>query len=624
MSPGSRSRRLAVCGTALALLCWSHTAGAAYAIAQYGKPKYPPGFTHFDYVNPDAPKRGTLVLANPGRLSSFDKYNPYTLRGTAAPGVDTLFESLTIGSADEVSSAYGLLADDIQVAADGMSASFHINPLARFSNGDAVTAADVKYSFDTLVGPKAAPALRAYLGDIARAVVVAPLTIRFDFKRRAAELPLLAGSVPVFSRKWGLRPDGSRISFDQLAFEEPIGSGPYLIEHADNGRGITYRLDPRYWGTNLPVRRGTNNFQHLEYKLYGDGTARLEAFKAGEFDATVEYTARAWVRSYVGKRFADGEIVKGEFRQHNGTGMQGFVMNLRRPLFQDPRVRRALDLAFDFEWLNRQLFYDQYVRLDSYFANGDFAARGVPSAGELALLAPWRAQLSPAVFGPAQPQPSTKAPHSLRENLRAARSLLAEAGWTYRDGALRNAQGRPFVFEILDDSGSAMAPVATPYIRNLQKLGITARFRTSDSAVLQKRLNTFDFDMTSIRYPDVQSPGAEEITRFGSAAAGEQGSDNLMGVRSPVVDALVAAVVNAHSREDLVVATRALDRVLMQGYYVVPHWYSITHRIAYRSTLAHPATLPLYYTAENWLTSMWWDALPAPTPAAATVDQHHH
>jgi microcin C transport system substrate-binding protein len=613
-----RRLRRGFCWLALALAALGPAmpaAHAAYAIAQYGHPKYPPGFTHFDYVNPDAPKRGTLLLANPSRLNSFDKFNPYTLRGNLAPGVGLMFESLTTGSGDEIASAYGLLADDIRVAPDGLSTTFHLNPHARFSNGDPVTAADVKYSFDTLKGALAAPQLHAYLTDILRAEVLDRLTVRFDFRRRDRELPLLAGSIPVFSPKWGVRPDGSRVPFDQLAFERPIASGPYLIERYENGSEITYKLDPHYWGANLPVRRGTNNFAHIQYKLYSDQTARLEAFKAGEFDANVEYRARAWVHAYVGKRFSSGELRKGEFRQHNGTGMQGFVMNLRRPLFQDQRVRHALDLAFDFEWLNRQLFYNQYVRLDSFFANGALAATGMPSPAELALLNPLRASLDPAVFGPMTLQPVTTPPHSLRQNLREARALLAQAGWTYRDGALRNARGEPFRFEILDDSGSAMAPVAAPYIRNLEKLGITATFRTADPAVLQKRLDNFEFDMTSIRYPDVQSPGAEQMGRFGSKAADEHGSDNLMGLKSPAVDALLSDLNAAQTRQQLVSATHALDRVLMHGYYVVPHWYSSTHRIAYRDTLAFPRTLPLYYTAEDWLTTMWWDAGKA-APAA--------
>ena len=587
-------------------------AHAAYAIAQYGEPKYPADFRHFDYVNPDAPRGGTLVLANPDRSTSFDKFNPFTLRGSAAPGIGLLFESLATGSADEVASVYGLLADDIDVASDGMSTTFHINPHARFSNGDPVTAEDVKFSFDTLKSPKAAPQFAAYFADITRCVIVDPATVRFEFKQHDRELPLLAGGMPVFSRKWGVKADGSRIAFDQLAFEKPIGSGPYLIESYDNGRTITYRRDPNYWGDKLPVRVGTYNFERINYKLYSDATARLEAFKAGEYDALVENVARNWVRRDVGKKFDSGELIKCEFPHHNGTGMQGFILNQRRPLFGDVRVRKALDLALDFQWLDRQLFYSQYKRIDSWFVNTDLQAKGLPSPGELALLDPWRKQLDPAVFGAPPAQPNTDPPGSLRANLLEARALLAQAGWTYRDGALRNAKGEPFVFEILDDSGSSAVfePVIAPYIRNLQKLGIEARFRVMDFAVYQKRLDAFDFDVTTIRFPDVQVPGADMIDRFGSKAADEPGSGNLIGLKSPAVDAVLRALVGAQTREQLVDSVHALDRVLINGYYMIPHWYSATHRVAFKRGLAWPTTLPLYYTAEGWITSMWWFAAP--------------
>nr|WP_233271663.1 extracellular solute-binding protein [Paraburkholderia acidiphila] len=583
-------------------------AHAVYAIAQYGEPKYPQGFAHFDYVNPDAPKGGTLVLANPDRLTSFDKFNPFTLRGNPAPGLGMLFESLTTGSSDEVASAYGLLADDIRIAPDALSVTFHINPKARFSNGDPVTAEDVKFSLDTLKSRQAAPSMQAYFNEITRAVVVDPATIRFEFRSNNRELPLIAGGMPVFSRKWGLRPDGSRIAFDQLAFEQPIGSGPYVIDRYSNGRTITYKLDPNYWGRDLPVRVGTNNFEHITYKLYSDDVARLEAFKAGEYDALVEYVARNWVRRDVGKRFDSGELIKREFPQHNGTGMQGFVMNLRKPVFQDVRVRRALDLALDFQWLNRMLFYSQYRRIDSWFANTQLQAKGLPSPGELALLEPWRKSLDPAVFGSPPLQPDTTPPGSLRANLLEARALLADAGWTYRDGALRNAKGEPFTFEVLDDTSASAqwAPIMAQYTQALRRLGIQVNYRSVDFALYQKRLDAFDFDMTTIKFPDVQVPGAEQIDRFGSRAADEPGSGNLLGLKSPAVDAILKALTQAQTLEQLLDATHALDRVLMHGYYVVPQWYSATHRVAFKNTLAYPAKLPLYYGANDWIISTWW------------------
>lgn len=610
-----RLRRLAALGVGLAALCaagFPLSADAAHGFAQYGGLKYPADFNHFDYVNPDAPRGGTLTLANPDRRTSFDKFNPFTLKGTSAPGVNSLmFESLLIPSADETASAYGLLAEDVAVAPDELSVTFRIRPQARFSNGDPVLASDVKYSYDMLMSKASSPGYRSMCTDVKAVTVVDPRTVRFDFKQRNVELPLIVGSLPVFSKKWT-----ATVPFDKLTFEDPVASGPYLIERYDAGRGISFKRNPAYWGNDLAVRRGTYNFERVVYRLYKDETAKLEAFKAGEFDAIVEYKAKSWAKSYEGKRFSEGELFKTDFPHRNGAGMQGFVMNMRKPMFQDERVRQALILALDFEWLNRQLFYGAYRRLDSWFSNSELAASatfdGRPGPGELALLEPLRAQLPPEVFGPIVTQPTTNPPRSLRDNLRDARRLLAQAGWTYADGALRNAKGEPFVFEFLDDGG-AMSRVITTYVRNLEKLGIQVNQRTTDFALYQKRLEDFDFDMVSIRFPDSQSPGNELRDRFNSEAAGMPGSDNLFGLKSPAIDQLVDNVLHAHTREELVNAGRALDRVLMHGYYIVPNWFSASHRVAYRKELVYPQRLPYYYTAEGWILSNWWraDAKPA-------------
>ncbi|MDF3833179.1 extracellular solute-binding protein [Cupriavidus basilensis] len=605
-----RFRSFAALGCGLAALCvagFPLSADAAHGFAQYGGLKYPVDFTHFDYVNPDAPRGGTLTLANPDRRTSFDKFNPFTLKGTSAPGVNALmFESLLIASADETASAYGLLADDVTVAPDELSVTFHLRPKARFSNGDPVLASDVKYSYDMLMSKASSPGYRSMCTDVKAVTVVDPLTVRFDFKQRNIELPLIVGSLPVFSKKWT-----ATVPFEKLTFEAPVASGPYLIERYDAGRGISFKRNPAYWGDDLAVRRGTFNFDHVVYRLYKDETAKLEAFKAGEFDAIVEYKAKSWAKSYEGKRFTSGDLFKTDFPHRNGAGMQGFVMNMRKPMFKDVRVRQALILALDFEWLNRQLFYGAYRRLDSWFSNSELAASatfdGRPGPGELALLEPLRAQLQPEVFGPIVTQPATNPPRSLRDNLRDARRLLAQAGWTYEDGALRNAKGEPFVFEFLDDGG-AMSRVITTYVRNLEKLGIEVNQRTTDFALYQKRLEDFDFDMVSIRFPDSQSPGNELRDRFNSEAADTPGSDNLFGLKSPAIDHLVDNVLHAHTREELVNAGRALDRVLMHGYYIVPNWFSASHRVAYRKELVYPQRLPYYYTAEGWILSNWWRA----------------
>ena len=594
----------------------SGTALAAQGFAQYGKPKYPEGFAHFDYVNPNAPKGGTLVLPNPGQRTSFDKFNPFTLRGITAPGIELMFESLAEGSADETSSIYGLLADDIEVAKDRKSVTFHIRPEAKFSDGSPVLAADVKYSFDVLMSGVAHPRYKTTFADITSAVVLSDHLVRFEFKNNNSELPILAGTLPIFSRNWGKRPDGSMIPFDQLAFEAPIGSGPYLIESFKAGKSIVYKKNPQYWADHLAkplnIRVGFYNFDRVLYKLYSDDAVRLEAFKAGEFDAIVEYRAKIWAKGYVGSKFDNGTLTKKAFINHNGAGMQGFAMNIRRPIFQDPRVRQALGLALDFEWLNRQIFFDQYGRINSYFTNSDLSANfdgpSKPTEGELKLLKSLKAQypqwVPDAVFGPMPPAPSTLPPSSLRQNLRKARELLMHAGWQYRDGALRNEKGEPFRLEIVEDGGFFLR-VISAYIRNLEKLGIQVDVRTSDFALYQKRMNEFDFDMTTVRFQDSQNPGSELWDRFGSQAAKEKGSDNVIGIQSPVVDALVAEITRAQNRDQLRTAARALDRVLWNSYYVVPQWYNPTHRVAFRKEMRYPEP-PLYYQAEPWIMQNWW------------------
>lgn len=579
-------------------------AWAAHAFSLYDTPRYPAGFTHFAYHNPDAPKGGELYLANPGAATSFDKFNPFSMKGVSAAGVSTLmFESLAITSADEIATMYGLLAEDMELAPDRMAMSFRLHPKARFNNGDAVTADDVKYSFDTLVA-KGAPQFKMIYADVKQAVVLDPRTIRFDFKTANRELPLIVGGMPVFSRKWA-----AGTPFDKIQLVPPVASGPYLIDRFDVGRSISFRRNPAYWGSELPVRRGAFNFDRIVYRFYKDDVARLEAFMAGEFDVVVEYRAKNWARMYKGPKFDKGEIIKKTLTHSNGAGMQAFVMNLRRPQFRDPRVRRALGLALDFEWMNRQLFYSQYVRIDSFFSNSELAARGTPTPGELALLEPMREQLDPAVFGPVPLPPTTDPPSSLRANLMQARALLKEAGWEYRDGALRNAKGEPFTFEILDDQ-SALSRIIAVYVRNLEKLGVQVRQRTADFALVQKRMEEFDFDMTSMRFPDVTSPGNEMFDMLGSKAADENGSSNYWGLKDPAVDKLVGALVQASTRAELVAAARALDRVLLHKHIVVPHWYSATHRVAYRNRFGIPEVSPKYYQADPYVISSWWQVKP--------------
>ena len=604
----------------------AHGAWAAHAYGQFGDVKYPAGFPHFSYVNPDAPKGGEMVLVPPTRQSNFDKYNPFTLKGSAPPAMlSMLFDTLLVGNMDEPTTAYGLLASDIQVAADRKSVTFQIHPQARFHNGDPVLATDVRHSFERLTSKQAAPQYRTYFGEVKSATVLGERSIRFEFVRPNSELPLIVGGLPVFSHKWGLK-GGQHTPFDQMVMEIPIASGPYRIGPVQFGKDITYVRDPAYWAKDLNVRKGLFNFDRITYKIYKDSTAQLEAFKAGEFDYMQSFIAREWARAFTGRAFERGELIKAELPHGNAGDFQGFQFNLRRDKFKDVRVRQAIALAMDFEWLNRQLFYNAYSRVRGYFVASDFEAKGRPGPEELALLEPLRGQLPASVFDQDVPQPpqtnlALDSGHTLRDHLRQARDLLKDAGWTYRDGALRNARGQPMTLEFLDNSGS-MGRVVTPFAKNLEKLGIRVQYKVIDFALLQKRMDVFDFDIISSRTVGNEAPGTELLERFGSKAADIEGSGNVLGLKNPAVDALLDKVVSATSRPELVVSLRALDRVLRHGHYVVPHWYGAVHRVSWRAAVFdRPAQLPRFYQPEALVTTVWWSKAAAsgqPAPTAAT------
>ena len=586
------------------LLCLP--AWAAHGYALWGDLKYPPGFPHFDYVNAQAPKGGELRLVSGLRVSTFDKYNPFTLKGNApAYLTELMFETLLTPSLDETASAYGLLAEDVEVAKDGLSATFRLRPQARFHNGDPVLAADVKHSFDTLIGPAARPAYRTLLVDVAGAEVVDERTVRFRFKRDNKELPLTVGALPVFSRKWGME-NGKVKPFDKVVMDIPIGSGPYKIGPVRFGKDITYVRDPNYWGRDLNVRVGTGNFDRVTIKIYKDNTARLEALKAGEFDMMRFFSAGDWARRVTGKRVDRGELVKGEFKHRLPSGFQSFVLNARKPYLSDPRVREAIGLALDYEWMNRQMFYNSYQRVSGLFGNTDCQAQGEPSPEELALMEPWREKIPPAAFGPMYQPPRTDGDQSLRGNLRRARDMLKAAGWEIRDGVLRNAAGQPLVLEFLD-SGEARASSVAPWIRNLEKLGIQMNFRAVDFALYQQRLQKFDFDIVSIAFQGTHSPGQEYADLFGSKAADTEDSGNFAGVKNPAVDALIDRMASARTKDQLLPACRALERVIAHSHYLIPAWTAPTHRIAYDATrVVVPPVRPPYVANEVWVIDTWW------------------
>lgn len=594
--------------TLLLLLGWlggSLPAQAAHGISLDGHLRYGPDFQRFAYTSEKAVVGGTLTLHS---LGTFDKMNPYTLKGTPPDLLSgLLFETLTLHSMDEPFAQYGLLAKDIQVAADGLSVTYHLHEQARFSDGTPVTAEDVVYSFTVLRSDKAHPLYQSYWQDVKAVQALDKHRVRFDFSQKNRELPMITGEMPVLNRAFY-----AKHPFEKGDLTVPVGSGPYVVEAFDPGKSMTYRRNADYWGKALPVRRGQYNYERIVVKYFKDPVVALEGFKAGEFDFIFENNSKQWARDYVGEKFDQGRIRKESLPHKQGAGMQGWIFNLRRALFQDKRVRQALTLALDFEWSNENLFHAQYRRSDSYFSNSDLAAQGKPSAAELALLEPWRGQLDAAVFAEVQPPPSTAAPGSLRANLRRAAELLKEAGWQLGGDGLLVKGGQPFKVEMLLSS-PAFERVMAPYAANLKKLGVELNYRTVDLSLYQRRLDSFDFDMVVHTFAQSQSPGNEQRDMWQSASADIQGSRNLIGLKDPVVDALVEKIIYAESREALVTACRALDRVLLAGHYLVPNWYLNYYRVAYWQHLQRPEQLPLYYSAEGWLFS-WWIRDPAMAP----------
>ncbi len=583
----------------------SHCAWAAHAYSLWGDIKYPAGFQYFDYVNPNAPKGGELVAVSNLRVSTFDKYNPFTIKGTAPAYLsEMLFESLLVGSSDELSTAYGLLAEDVSVSANGLSATFKIRPEARFHDGNPVQAGDVKHTFETLNGKFVSPAYRTILEEVEKVEVLDALTVKFTFKRKNRELPLTVGSLPIFSRDWG-----KNQPFDKVITDMPIGSGRYKIGPVNFGKDITYVRDPNYWGEKLNVNRGRGNFDRVTIKIYKDNVARLEGLKAGEFDFMQFYSAGDWARRAMGKRFDSGDLTKGVFKHSLPTGFQSYILNTRLPKLQDVRVRQAIGLAHDFQWMSRRLFYGAYKPVNGLFGNTDCAATGLPSKEEKQLLEPMRAQIPEQVFGLMTIQPNADGVDSLRANLVKARDLLASAGWTVKaggDGVLRNTNGQAFVLEYLD-SQEARASTLASWQRNLAKLGIVLKFRAVDFALYQQRLQKFDYEMVSLAFPGTNNPGSDYVDMFGSKTADVEDSGNYAGIKSKAVDTLLDRIVTAQSKADFLAACRAFERVIAHSHIMIPQWYSGQHNVAYNPIkLAKPSTEPKYYKADSWLLSNWW------------------
>ena len=603
--------RLASALAAALLLLAAAPPGAAqevyvgHGVAMHGDLKYGPGFTHFDYVNPDAPKGGEVRLQANG---SFDSLNPFILKGQPAVGIGRLFETLMTGSQDEAFSQYGLLAETVEIPEDRSWVAFILRPEARWHDGAPVTVEDVIFSLET-IKTKGHPFYRAYYGDVVAAEKVGERKVKFTFADGVnRELPLIIGELPIISKAYYTAND-----FEKTSLEPPLGSGPYRIESVDPGRSITYARVADYWGADIPARRGQDNFDILRYDYYRDPTVAMEAFKAHEYDFRRENASKVWATAYQGPAFDDGLVVKEEIGHSMPTGMQGFVFNTRRAKFADRRLRQALGYAFDFEWTNKNLFNGAYTRTTSYFSNSELASSGLPEGAELALLEPFRDQLPPEVFSEVFAPPETDGSGSARRNLRTAFKLLGEAGWTVEDTRLVGSGGEPLEIEFLIVS-PLFERVIAPFVKNLEKLGVTTKIRLVDSSQYQQRLDQFDFDVIVLSVGQSLSPGNEQNNYWTTTAADTPGSRNLAGIKDPVVDALVETLIAAAGRDSLIAAARALDRVLLWGHYVVPHWHIRYFRVAYWNKFARPAITPKYSLGfDSW----WID----PALAAALADR---
>lgn len=576
-------------------------ANASSGISISGTLHYPASFTHFDYTSEKATKGGSLVLHD---LGSFDKLNPFTLKGVAPLGIGELvFESLGTSSLDEPYAKYGLLADDIAVSQDKMSMTVHIDKKAQFSNGSPVEAKDVAFSFDLMKSDKVHPFYASYYEDIKDCIVLDAHTVRVDFAKKNRELPLIALDIPIFSKNFY-----KQHTFGNEETNNPhqalLGSGPYTIDSLDMGKSIRYRRNPHYWAQNKNVRKGMYNFDTISVKYYKDETVSVEGFKAGDFDVYYVNIAKQWVRDMIGPKFDSGALIKKKFVHSNNTGMQCFVFNTRRKIFSDVRVRKALNMAFDFEWINKALFFGQYERNESFFSNSYLAAKGIPQGLELQYLTPFKNQLPQDVF--TQPLQTTRYEkrQDTRANLKKALALLGEAGWTVQNGKLCNKEGIPFTFEILLASPTFNRVIA-PFEKNLKRLGIDVIYRIVDPALYMERVRKFDFDMVVHVFGQSLSPGNEQKNFWSSAAATREGSGNLAGIQSPVVDDLIKKIIYRDTPEQLTAATRALDRVLWYGYYVIPQWHTAAFPLAYANKFQQPDKLPLYYDYFQLLMT-WW------------------
>ncbi|UTW04831.1 ABC transporter substrate-binding protein [Amphritea atlantica] len=564
-----------------------------HGISMYGDLKYPPGFAHFDYVNPDAPKGGSV---SENALGTFDSFNGFIIKGAAADGIGLIYDSLLSKAQDEPFSLYGLLAESLEVADDRSWIIFNLNPKARFSDGQPVTAEDVVYTFK-LLREQGAPFYQSYYRDISNIEALSEQRVKFSFSvSENRELAMIVGEVSILPKHYWEGRD-----FSKPGLDIPVGSGPYLIDSFDAGRTITYRRNPDYWGKDLPVNRGRFNFASIRYDYYKDGNVALEAFKAGEYEFRQETSSKQWATGYTGAVFDEGKIITRNLVHENPTGMQAFILNTRKPYFSDARVREALAYAFDFEWTNQNIFYNAYTRTHSFFSNSEMAATELPTEKELQIFEPIRDKVPEEVFTTVYKAPSTNGEGNFRRQLRTALRLLKSAGWELKNGLLLGPDGQQMTFEILLIQ-PAFERVVAPFARNLERMGIKPTIRIIDASQYINRVRSFDFDIIVSGFGQSTSPGNEQREYWHSSTADLQGSRNLIGIKNPAVDYLVEQIIQAPDREQLVLRTRALDRVLQWNHYVIPQYHINSYRVAYWDKFDFPSVRPKYSLGFD----TWW------------------
>jgi len=551
----------------------------SHAIAIHGEPKYPASFTHFDYTSRKAEKGGTLRLAGKG---TFDSLNEYIAKGSPADNIALVYDTLMVASADEPFTQYGLIAHKVEYPEDRSWVIFHLRPEAYFRDGHHIDAEDVVFSYNLLL-EKGSPIYKFYYQDVIAVEAIDAFKVKFTFEHtNTRELPLILGELPVFPKHFW---EGKE--FDKSSLESPLGSGPYRVKSVDAGRNITLERNYNYWGQDLAVNQGLYNFDIISTDYYRDNNVAIEAIKANEYDLRWENSSKFWATAYDIPAINDKRLIKKSIKHSANKGMQAFVYNLRKPIFKDIALRKAISFAFDFEWSNEMLFYNVYNRAYSFYSNSEFAATGMPSKDELRLLTPYKGRIPDAVFEEPYSLPTTDGSGHNRPNLRNAKIILDKAGYKVKNNQLYSASGQKVNFEILLVS-PGFERIVNPFIRSLKKLGIYVNVRLVDRSQYINRKRSFDFDMIVHSFVQSESPGAEQYNFWGTESAAMHGSGNVVGVKHPVVDALVESVANAGSREELVTVTRALDRVLLHNYYAIPQWYTSSSRIVYWDKFSFP------------------------------------